>query len=308
MKYLPVQVRRFAESLQANAQTRNLPIDLLEKDVWITYILRELRSLDESNHLAFKGGTCLVKSYLGYYRFSEDIDFTWFGPRIHRRDFRNKVLGAIVDVLALEWDKQVSLGTGIAGSHSGGVFSYFLLSPSRDSANVKLKITVAFDEKLAFAPSLRKLGHVPIGDGIKRYLTLTFGDVATGYFDAGELWCYALKEIACEKVRALLTRRTQPARSRDLVDLYNIASGKDFEKVAPPDKVRSKLASALKIRAYKNEYAKITQNIERHLEQLVAESTTDPVFLKSADSKDLDEFARGLREYLEMEILTKVNT
>jgi predicted nucleotidyltransferase component of viral defense system len=25
----------------------------------------------------FKGGTCLIKGFLGYYRFSEDIDFTY---------------------------------------------------------------------------------------------------------------------------------------------------------------------------------------------------------------------------------------
>ena len=67
MKYSPTQVRRFAESLNANAKTQNLPVDLLEKDVWITYILRELRSLNSSKYLAFKGGTCLVKAYFGYY-------------------------------------------------------------------------------------------------------------------------------------------------------------------------------------------------------------------------------------------------
>ena len=57
MRYAPAQVRRFAEFLNANARIRNLPVELLEKDLWITYLLRELRSLDESKYLAFKGGT-----------------------------------------------------------------------------------------------------------------------------------------------------------------------------------------------------------------------------------------------------------
>jgi hypothetical protein len=30
-----------------------------------------------ATNLLFKGGTCLIKSYFGYMRFSEDIDFTW---------------------------------------------------------------------------------------------------------------------------------------------------------------------------------------------------------------------------------------
>lgn len=113
MTYSPTQVRRFAEFLNANAQIRNLPVDLLEKDIWITYILRELRSVDESRYLAFKGGTCLVKIYLGYYRFSEDIDLTWFGSKIDRRDFRNRVLGTIMRTLGLEWNKRDGLAPAL---------------------------------------------------------------------------------------------------------------------------------------------------------------------------------------------------
>jgi len=306
VKYSPTQVRRFAESLNVNSRIRNLPVDLLEKDVWITFILRELRSLNDSKYLAFKGGTCLVKAYFGYYRFSEDIDLTWFGSRIHRRDFRNHVLGTMMDTLALEWDRWDELMTGIAGSHSGGVFSYFLLSPPRDSVTVRLKITVAFDEQLRFKPVLLKLCHVPIEDSIKRDMSATFGDIATDYFDATEVWCYALEEIACEKVRALLTRQIQPARSRDLVDLYMITVGKGLEKAAPPEIVRSKLASALRIGAYKREYTRATQNIHEHIEQLVAESRSDPFFVEKPNSVDLSKFARELKEYLERMIIPRV--
>ena len=87
MKYDPQAVRRFAESLAA--ASGNLPVALVEKDVWITYVLREIYSLPESKFLAFKGGTCLVKAYFGYYRFSEDIDLTWTGEKS-----RNAISGA----------------------------------------------------------------------------------------------------------------------------------------------------------------------------------------------------------------------
>jgi len=78
VKYPPIQVRRFAESLNANAQIRNLPVDLLEKDIWITYVLRELRSLDNSNYLAFKGGTCLLT--LPRLKF---VGFSSYSRRLH---------------------------------------------------------------------------------------------------------------------------------------------------------------------------------------------------------------------------------
>ncbi len=51
---------------------------LLEKDIILHEILSRLADDDYFlNNYVFKGGTCLVKSYLGYYRFSEDLDFTW---------------------------------------------------------------------------------------------------------------------------------------------------------------------------------------------------------------------------------------
>ena len=53
-------------------------LDLLEKDMILHDILSALSKDDFfSGNFAFKGGTCLIKSYLGYFRFSEDIDFTW---------------------------------------------------------------------------------------------------------------------------------------------------------------------------------------------------------------------------------------
>ena len=50
---------------------------LIEKDLFLHLLLYEL-SKDRffKENLVFKGGTCLIKCYLGYYRFSEDLDFT----------------------------------------------------------------------------------------------------------------------------------------------------------------------------------------------------------------------------------------
>ena len=59
--------------------------DLLEKDIHVQRILLDL-SMDDffSKNFAFKGGTCLTKCYLGYYHFSEDIDFTWINQSIFK--------------------------------------------------------------------------------------------------------------------------------------------------------------------------------------------------------------------------------
>lgn len=51
--------------------------DLVEKDLIIHRILREFSSSHLAENYLFKGGSCLVKCYFGYYRFSVDLDFTW---------------------------------------------------------------------------------------------------------------------------------------------------------------------------------------------------------------------------------------
>jgi len=51
--------------------------DLIEKDMLLQQLLQTLSSESFfSKNFIFKGGTCLIKAYAGYFRFSEDIDFT----------------------------------------------------------------------------------------------------------------------------------------------------------------------------------------------------------------------------------------
>lgn len=48
--------------------------DVVEKDIWVCYVLAKLFSLKElQGKLVFKGGTCLSKAYGLIERFSEDI-------------------------------------------------------------------------------------------------------------------------------------------------------------------------------------------------------------------------------------------
>ena len=52
----------------------NLPPQAVEKDAWVTLMLRMLFTSDLANHLIFKGGTSLSKAFNLIQRFSEDID------------------------------------------------------------------------------------------------------------------------------------------------------------------------------------------------------------------------------------------
>ncbi|MGB0998988.1 MAG: nucleotidyl transferase AbiEii/AbiGii toxin family protein [Flavobacteriales bacterium] len=52
----------------------NLPLQAVEKDAWITLMLRMIFTSNLANHLIFKGGTSLSKAFDLIHRFSEDID------------------------------------------------------------------------------------------------------------------------------------------------------------------------------------------------------------------------------------------
>ena len=52
----------------------NLPAQAVEKDAWVTLMLRMIFTSDLANHLIFKGGTSLSKAFNLIQRFSEDID------------------------------------------------------------------------------------------------------------------------------------------------------------------------------------------------------------------------------------------
>ncbi len=50
--------------------------DVLEKDYYVTLLLKELSLKDNQNYAYFKGGTALYKALKSVRRFSEDIDLT----------------------------------------------------------------------------------------------------------------------------------------------------------------------------------------------------------------------------------------
>ena len=53
-----------------------LPYASIEKDWWVTMVLKALFSMPFANHLSFKGGTSLSKCWNLIERFSEDVDIT----------------------------------------------------------------------------------------------------------------------------------------------------------------------------------------------------------------------------------------
>ena len=68
--------------LEQAATKVGLPVESVEKDLWVTAVLECVFSLPYANKFVFKGGTSLSKVWNCIERFSEDIDFA-----VDRRQF-----------------------------------------------------------------------------------------------------------------------------------------------------------------------------------------------------------------------------
>lgn len=64
----------FREAVLGTAATLGLRQDLIEKDYWVTWVLRNLADSAIAGEVVFKGGTSLSKAFKLIERFSEDID------------------------------------------------------------------------------------------------------------------------------------------------------------------------------------------------------------------------------------------
>ncbi len=205
---------------------------LIEKDLYLQGLLIELSKSDYfAENFAFKGGTCLTKVYFGHYRFSEDLDFTWINQKI----FENKSEKQIRKMLSKEINKITKLIEIIAeklelefkGIKSdkhfvelGGSNKFTTLKlwykSTTENRKTFIKIQINFIEKLFY--KLKKQEIKAIAEKHKKELEFLYPKHAKMATQNTKLKVYDLKEIAAEKVRALLTRRG--FKARDIIDLY----------------------------------------------------------------------------------------
>jgi hypothetical protein len=103
----------FKELILATAQELGLPSLYIEKDYWVTYILKSLSKSEYNNRVIFKGGTALSKADKIIERFSEDIDLAIITQGLGSNQIKKlikKVESAILDDNFLE-DKKHKLSS-----------------------------------------------------------------------------------------------------------------------------------------------------------------------------------------------------
>ncbi len=73
-KYFSLTNEQQITVIRQAANRKGLPVQAVEKDLWVTTMLQIVFTLPVGSHLVFKGGTSLSKVWNVIQRFSEDID------------------------------------------------------------------------------------------------------------------------------------------------------------------------------------------------------------------------------------------
>ena len=183
---------------------RRIPETVLERDYCLAWFLIGLSRTPLRDRLAFKGGTALKRCYFGDYRFSEDLDFTLTAE-------------SPFDVIRQELDPvfaevRRSGGVSVRFAHedtqphqNSHTFYLSYEGPLPATARAKeVKVDITIKEEIVFPLEARKVLRA-----YEEYADLP---------EDAEILSYSLREIAAEKVVALLdTARNEP---RDLYDLW----------------------------------------------------------------------------------------
>jgi predicted nucleotidyltransferase component of viral defense system len=282
--------------------------DMIEKDILLHQILTDLSNDNFfSKNFLFKGGTCLIKNYLGYFRFSEDIDFTWkdqtqfskkSGKEIGRDlskliDETGGVFKAIAAKRVLDFKCIKSDANYV---ELGGSNKMCTLKIWYDSEVLKrktfIKVQINFIESLCLKPGKGKL--VSLLTGKHEELNALFPEYLE-YSTAVPFDVYDIKEILSEKIRALLTRRG--IKARDFLDVFFIYKKFGIKPVDVEDCVIKKINHTLGL------YEKYRENLQAK-KKLLEENTIfawgeeRDLLISELDEKEFDEFVSESTVYL----------
>ena len=228
-------IRRFAAQIKEKHTKINEPV--IEKDFYLTLILNDISNEIKENKespfakLVFKGGTLLTRAHLNYHRISEDLDFTYLEndklAKLSSKQ-RNKFISGFTSFLARSLHS-------IAGRYSfdfsnnksdkkycnvmdrKNVYLFRIYySPVYGTENF-IKIEVNFNDELIYQVKFNDIHHLFDDELVK---DLEFTELIKIRVQ-NNILCYDLKEVACEKIRAILTRPS--IKERDILDLFLIS-------------------------------------------------------------------------------------
>jgi len=295
-------IRKFAAKIKEKHKEISEPT--IEKDFYLTLIINEIsKNIEENKNsvfskLVFKGGTLLTRAHLNYHRISEDLDFTYLeNQRLNSLSAkqRKKAISKTTEEITLEINKiSEKLGFDFSTDKTDkkyctvmdrkNVYIFKIYYKPVYGADEFIKVEVNFNDELIYPVSYESINHLFDEEMIK---DLEFVEGIKIQIRKN-IPCYDLKEIAGEKIRAVLTR---PAiKERDLLDLFLISEKISIEKELDKKSIVDKIVSS------KSFIKGLTEKIKKNIEMLTKDKS---LIIEEKSKLILIEIKE--KEYLEFE-------
>lgn len=220
---MPIRLHRenprlFKEAIGFTAAQTGFIPRLIEKDYFCSVVLEDLAALDAA--IIFKGGTLLAKVHSGFYRLSEDLDFSISTAANATRKSRSESVAAIKPTIASMVERLPGLRveSPLTGSNGSTQYNAVLSYPSvLADQRETIKIEIGLREPVLSEPQELPARTLLI-DPIRRAAPLIpeFSIVSLNY-----------RETMAEKIRAALCRRE--AAIRDFFDIDHAVMNAGFD-------------------------------------------------------------------------------
>lgn len=201
--------RQFVAAVNYTAARFNFNTRLIEKDYLCSLVLNHLYQTDNCD-LTFKGGTLLAKIHAGFYRLSEDLDFSISIARDATRKKRSNMAKPYKNMINNITDQLniFELRKPLSGSNESRQYNSILTYESNIThAPDNILIDIGLREK-----------HVK--DAVNLDANTLLANQFTGHslVQPFAVKCYSLEEAYAEKTRAALTR--EKSAIRDFFDIH----------------------------------------------------------------------------------------
>ena len=198
---------KFLQAVRATAKISGFSGALIEKDYYCSLILKEIYQSQNCN-LVFKGGTLLNKVHAGFYRVSEDLDFSISViPKLPRKkrsasaQIAKKCVNKAVKNLALNFSKPFK-GRNENRMYNVEIEYDSLISEDKGTIKIEFGIQETVLEKESLTAKTLLVDSI------------TQQSILPDFLVKG----LSLKETYSEKIRAALSRE-KPA-IRDIFDIH----------------------------------------------------------------------------------------
>lgn len=308
------QIKKYISWIKKNFNEK-ISDDLIEKDLQLTLLLKEMQIQKEKNKnskfhdFIFKGGTLLTRNYLKYHRISEDLDFTHINTEKFRKLSNKKRRGAIREFIMpllkeiksiteklnfdFDTDRHKSKYYGHYGNAASVILKMYYNSIYTGETFIKLEIN--FIEKRIYPNKDIKINNIIDFLKERKKVKEKLYELGIG-FENYKTKSYPINEIILEKYRAILTRKE--LKDRDVFDLYIISQimkknvlkaqiGNIVEKIKESAKYFGKVRN--------NKIIKESLNRLKKNEFVSSEDAAKDLSLVDVNLKDYDKFKDKLK-------------